>query len=577
MPSDHPAHSAHHHASKLTSRGRTIALVVVALAFVMDLLDTTILNIAIPSIQSDLGASYAMIQWLIAGYSLAFATLLITGGRMGDVFGYKKLFMIGVGGFTLASLLCGLAWNTEILIGARLVQGAMAALMVPQVMSMMQIMYKPHERVAVMGIFGALAGIAASLGPVIGGVLIHFNIAGLEWRPVFLINIPVGLFALYMGWRYLPSGKSSHPLKLDLIGTAIIVATLMLLVFPLIQGRELDWPLWVYIMMASAAPFLALFGWWLAHKNKKDKSPLIPPVLFKTKTFVTGLLVNIVFQAAMAGFFLPFTLLLQVGLGYEVIKAALTGIPTSIGIAVTIAILGQKLIPKLGRYALTLGTVVMAIGLWVLYFFVQHSGLETTPWEFIPGLLITGVGMGLIMSPIFAVALTDVNPKNAGAASGVLNAVQQLGGAVGVALIGVFFFGQLTHHAATSFDTTAATIRSELTAVHVPAQTQDKIIEGAKACFVDRNTQKDSSVTPESCKQLAPDHEQQSALSAEQRAAQAKITDTITENVRQANTDNFISGFKIALIYQMSILGIVFALSFLLPRHIRPEALQQGH
>jgi hypothetical protein len=355
------------------------------------------------------------------------------------------------------------------------------------------------------------------------------------------------------------------------------VAALLLLVFPLIQGRELDWPLWVFMMMASAAPVLALFGWWLAHKNKKDKSPLIPPVLFKTRTFITGLLINVVFQAAMAGFFLPFTLLLQVGLNYEVIKAALTGIPTAIGISVTIAILGQKLIPKLGRYALTLGTVVMAVGLWVLYFFVQRSGLNTTPWEFIPGLLITGMGMGLIMSPIFAVALNDVDQKHAGAASGVLNAVQQLGGAIGVALIGVFFFGQLTQHAASSFDTTAATIRRDLTAAHVPTQTQETIIEGAKSCFVDRNTEKDSSVTPESCKKLVPSQAQEATMTDAQRSAQAKISETITENVKQANTDNFISGFKIALIYQMTILGIVFALSFLLPRHIRPEALQQGH
>lgn len=577
MSSPHPTNSAHHHASQLTSRGRTIALVVVALAFVMDLLDTTILNIAIPSIQHDLGASYAMIQWLIAGYSLAFATLLITGGRMGDVFGYKKLFMVGVGGFTIASLLCGMAWNTEVLVAARLLQGAMAALMVPQVMSMMQIMYKPSERVAVMGIFGALAGVAASLGPVIGGVLIHFSIGGLEWRPVFLINVPVGLFALFMGWRYLPSGKSSHPLKLDVIGTVIIILTLLLLVFPLIQGRELDWPLWVFIMMASAAPFLALFGWWLAYKNKKDKSPLIPPVLFKTRTFITGLLVNIVFQAAMAGFFLPFTLLLQIGLNYEVIKAALTGIPTAIGISVTIAILGQKLIPKLGRYALTLGTIVMAIGLWVLYFFVQRSGLATTPWEFIPGLLITGMGMGLIMSPVFAVALNDVDQKHAGAASGVLNAVQQLGGAIGVALIGVFFFGQLTAHAASSFDTVATTIRKDLTAAHIPTQTQDTILEGVKSCFVERNTQKDSSVTPESCKKLSPSTDQQVTLTPEQRATQERINSTITEHIKQANTNNFVSGFKVALVYQMIILGIVFGLSFLLPRHIRPEALQQAH
>ena len=576
--SSHPTDSAHHHASQLSSRGRTIALVIVALAFVMDLLDTTILNIAIPAIQANLGASYATIQWLIAGYSLAFAVLLITGGRMGDVFGYKRMFMIGVGGFTFASLLSGAAWNSDILIIARLLQGGMAALMVPQVMSLMQIMYKPNERAGVMGIFGALAGIAASLGPVIGGVLIHANIAGLDWRPIFLINIPVGLFALFMGWRYLPSGKSAHPLRLDIVGTVIIIVALLLLVFPLIQGRELDWPLWVFVMMASAAPALALFGWWLTVKTKRDHSALIPPVLFKTKTFVTGLAVNIIFQGAMAGFFLPFTLLLQIGLGYEVIKAALTGIPTAVGISLAIGLFGQKLIPKLGRYAMTLGTVVMTAGLWILYATVSTYGLDTTPWQFIPGLLVVGSGMGLVMSPIFAVVLTDVDHKHAGAASGVLNAVQQLGGALGVALIGVFFFGQLSDHAATSFDTAAApAIRHELQTAQIPAAVQDGIITGAKACFVDHNRQKDTSKTPDSCKALEPTDQQKATLPAAQLAAQQKIGTIIIDSTKKATTDNFVSGFHTVLIYQLVMIGLTFALSFLLPRRIRPEALQQAH
>jgi hypothetical protein len=298
-------------------------------------------------------------------------------------------------------------------------------------------------------------------------------------------------------------------------------------------------------------------------------------VLFRTRTFVTGLLVNIIFQSAMAGFFLPFTLLLQVGLGYEVIKAALTGIPTAIGISVTIGLLGQKLIPKMGRYAMTLGTLIMAIGLWTIYFFVRRSGLDTTPWEFVPGLLLTGMGMGLVMSPIFAVALNDVDHKHAGAASGVLNAIQQLGGAIGVALIGVFFFGQLTHHAATSFDSTASSIRNELTSAHVPAALQEQIIAGAKTCFVDRNAEKDSSVVPESCKKLQ--QTDAARMTPQQAAIQQKIAGSVTENVKKANTDNFISGFNIALIYQMTMLGLVFALSFLLPRHIRPEAFQEGH
>jgi EmrB/QacA subfamily drug resistance transporter len=565
MSTEHPKHSAQHHASKFTNRQRTIALIVVALAFVMDLLDSTIVNIAIPSIQSDLGASYATIQWLIAGYSLSFAVLLITGGRMGDVFGYKKLFIIGVSGFTLASLLSGLAWNSEVLIAARLIQGTMAALMVPQVMSLMQVMFKPSERAGVMGLFGALAGVAASLGPVVGGILIHFNIAGLDWRPIFLINVPVGIFALWAAFRYLPEGKSSHPLKLDIWGTGIIVVAMLLLVFPLIQGRELDWPVWTFVMMGLSLPTLALFAWWQKRKDKKDGSALIAPILFKTGSFVKGLTINIVFQSAMIGFFLPFTLLLQIGLGYEVILAAVTGIPTAVGISLAIGLFGQKLIPKLGRYALSVGAIVMMIGLATTYLMVQHNGLNTTPWEFIPGLLITGSGMGLIMAPIFAVTLTDVDVRHAGSASGVLNAVQQLGGAIGVAVIGVIFFGQLTVHSDASFTSVESNIHTELTKANVPEQAQTPILDGVRDCFNDRAKQKDSEVTPESCKTLE---------NQPKNAASEKIATVITDGVKQANTDNFVNAFRAGTIYEGILIAITFFLSFLLPRHIRPEAAQ---
>jgi EmrB/QacA subfamily drug resistance transporter len=561
MSTAHPEHSAQHHASKFTHRQRTIALVIVALAFVMDLLDTTIVNIAIPSIQSNLGASYASIQWLIAGYSLSFAVLLITGGRMGDVFGYKKLFLLGVTGFTLASLLSGLAWNTEILIGARLIQGSMAALMVPQVMSLMQVMFKPHERAGVMGLFGALAGVAASLGPVIGGLLIHANIAGLDWRPIFLINVPVGIFALLAAMRYLPEGKSPHPLKLDIRGTFIVVIALFLLVFPLIQGRELDWPIWTFIMMVASLPVFAVFAWWQKRKDQKDKSPLIPPVLFKVRTFINGLIINIIFQGAMVGFFLPFTLLLQVGLGYEVIKAALTGIPVAIGISLSIGLFGQKVIPKLGRYSLTLGAVIMTIGLGVTYFAASHSGLDVTPWEFIPGLLLTGAGMGLVMSPIFSVVLADVDARHAGSASGVMNAIQQLGGAIGVALIGVVFFGQLTHHADASFTSVEPTIRTELAKAHLPVQAQTAVLKSVRTCYDDRAKEKDASITPQSCKTLE---------AQPQNPASKQIGSIITSGVKKANANNFTSAFRAGVLYELVLIALTFGLSFLLPRHIRP-------
>jgi MFS family permease len=262
--------SAQAHSAMFTSKQRTIALIVVAMAFIMDLLDSTIVNVAIPTIQQNLGTSYSTIQWLIAGYTLTFALLLITGGRMGDVFGYKKIFMIGVFGFTLASLLSGLAVNSSMLVAARLLQGSMAALMVPQVVSLMQVMYKPAERGAINGLFGALAGVAASLGPIIGGLLIKANIAGLSWRPLFLINIPVGIFSFIMAIKYLPDGKSDHPLKLDLVGTAIVIVAMSLLIYPLIQGREAGWPLWTYLMLIASLPVFYLFARWMRYKDRKD-------------------------------------------------------------------------------------------------------------------------------------------------------------------------------------------------------------------------------------------------------------------------------------------------------------------
>ncbi|HWT55506.1 MAG TPA: MFS transporter [Candidatus Microsaccharimonas sp.] len=555
--------SAQDHAASFTSKQRTIALVIVAFAFIMDLLDNTIVNIAIPSIQANLGASYATIQWLIAGYALTFATLLITGGRMGDVFGYKKIFMAGVAGFTLASLFCGVAWNSHVLIAARLLQGCFAALMVPQVMSLMQVMYKPEERGSIMGIFGAMAGIAATLGPVVGGILIHFNIAGLDWRPIFLINIPVGLFAFFTGFKYLPDGKSPHPLRLDLVGTVLVSGALLLLVYPLIQGRELGWPTWSFVMMAAAFPVLAVFARWQQIKEAKDGSPLIVPLLMKTRTFVLGLIINLTFESAMLGFFLPFTLLLQVGLGYSVIKAALTGIPTAIGISVAMAVFSQKIIPKLGRYTMVLGVFLMAGGLALLYTMLNHFGSGMSPWAFIPGLLLVGAGMALIMSPMFSVALVDIDAAHAGSASGVLNAVQQLGGAIGTALLGLVFFTHLTSGAAPSFDAQIPQLKQQLTTLQVPAEAQTQIIEGAKHCFADRSNSSDNSVIPASCKQLT---------SKSSSVNNKKIADAVMHSAEQANTKNFVAGFRDAITFELCILAIIVVLSFSLPRHIRLSA-----
>lgn len=554
--------SAQENAAAFTNKRRTIALVIVALAFVMDLLDSTIVNIAIPSIRNNLAASYSAIQWIVAGYSLAFALLLVTGGRMGDVFGYKKLFMIGIGGFTLASLLSGVSQDSAMLITARVLQGSMAALMVPQVMSLMQVMYKPSERGGINGLFGGLGGLAATLGPIVGGLLIKADLFNLDWRPIFLINVPIGIFGLAAAIKYLPNGKSSHPLKLDFIGTLIIMLAILLLVFPLIQGREVNWPAWSFIMMAISVPIFGLFVWWQRRKAATDGSPLILPSLFRNMSFGVGLSINMIFEMAMIGFFLTFGLLLQIGLGFSPIHAALTGTPLAVGIGMTMGILGKK-IPKLGRYSLSIGTAVMGIGMAIVALIIYHYGLGLHSWQLIPGLIIMGTGMGCVFGALFAAVLNGVDPRHAGSASGALNAVQQVGGVIGVAVIGVIFFGQLSHAAPASFNSAAANLRSSLTSQYIPANSQTAIINQARSCFVDRSREKDSTVVPPSCK-----------IANNSPSAQI-VGQAIARTAEQANSHNFANAFRWSVIYDLGLLAFTFCVTFLLPRKFKAEAYSE--
>ena len=245
-------------AARAAGRRRWIALAVVLTAAFMDLVDATIVNIAIPSIQRDTGATFSAVQWVTAGYALAFALGLITGGRLGDIHGRKKLFLLGMGGFTLASALCGFATGPGMLVGARVLQGAMAALMVPQVLAIIHVTFPAHERGKVFGMFGAVIGLGAVCGPLIGALLTEGNLFGLEWRPIFLINLPVGIAGILLGRRFLTESRAPRALRVDLIGTALATAGLLMLLYPLTQGRESGWPLWGFVSMAASPLVLAV-------------------------------------------------------------------------------------------------------------------------------------------------------------------------------------------------------------------------------------------------------------------------------------------------------------------------------
>ncbi len=547
-------------------KGRALALTIVLLAFFMDLLDTTIVNVAIPSIQAQLGASYAAMQWVIAGYSLTFALLLITGGRLGDIFGYKRLFLIGIGGFTLSSVLAGASVNPEMLIISRLIQGVMAALMVPQVLSIIQVLYEPKERSGVSAFYGALGGLAAVGGPIIGALLINSNIFDLSWRSIFYVNVPVGILALIAGAKFLPNAKSPHPLKVDTVGVGLITSALLLLIYPLLQGRDLGWPTWTFWMMAASLPVFALFGWYERRKDRKDGSPLVVPQLFRIRSFVATSAVSIIFFGAMTSFFLTMTLLMQIGLGYSVLKAGLIGIPFSIGVGFMAGLSGQKLTPKFGRIIIGLGALIMALGMGLFAWVIQQGGPGVPVWHLLTPLFVGGLGMGMVVASFVGFALSGVPLKAAGSASGLLSTFQQVASSVGIALIGVVFFGGLAAQANNSVTKVEPQIRQQLAAEHLPAQAQDAIVSQFRTCFNDRAREKDSSVIPASCQ-------------VPQNQAASKVGDILAAAGKEANAYNFIGSFSQSVVYMVVGLVLAALLTLFLPKFIShevEEAIEQG-
>lgn len=453
-------------------RGRGLAVGVVMLAVAMDLVDTSAVNVALPTLREGFSLGSAGVQWIVAGYALAFAVLLVAGGRLGDVFGYRRAFLAGTGLFLAASLGCALAPGPEVLIGARVVQGAAAALMVPQATSLLQLLYAPGERARVMGLFGALAGLAAALGPLVGGALLRLDLPGADWRPIFLLNVPLCLAALAAGAALLPPGGSPVRVRLDPRGTALAVTGLGLLVLPLVQGPALRWPAWCAASLAASVPVLALLVHDQRTRGRTPGATLVDPGLFRHRSFRSGLLLSLLVEAVMGGLLMSATLALQDGLHLRPLTAALTTLPMVAGMVVGVAALADPLVPRLGRHVVSAGCAVLAAGLAATAWVFQHYGDRTHVWQLLPALLATGVGLGTLMGPLFAITLQDVDPAHAGSASGVLESVEQLGGVLGVLTIGAVFLHRAPGHGATAaFPWAAATALAVLAvaAAAIPA------------------------------------------------------------------------------------------------------------
>jgi EmrB/QacA subfamily drug resistance transporter len=414
---------------------------VLIFASFMDLLDTTIVNVALPSIGTDLDASPAHLEWIVGGYTLAFAVVLITGGRLGDIIGRKTMFLVGVAGFTAASLAASVAQDGNVLVGARIVQGAFAALMVPQVLASVQALFRPKERAAVLGVIGGVSGLAAVAGPLLGGWLVSADAFTIGWRSIFVINLPVGILLLAAAWKWVPNTRSAHPLRLDIPGLLLASAGLLLLVFPLVEGRDAGWPAWIWAMLAASPVALGLFVANQRRRMARDGSPLAPMHLFANRGFTSGSIVQLCFSGAMAGFFLVLTLYVQTGLRFSAIGAGLILLPFTAGGFVGSAI-SVPLAAKAGKPMVVLGAAMQAGAiLWARQVIDAH-GTQLSGWDLLWPLGLGGLGLGLLVVPLVDLALATVDVRDAGAASGVYSTFQQFGAALGVAVTGVVYFGE---------------------------------------------------------------------------------------------------------------------------------------
>ena len=418
-------------------RRRWRGLVVMLLAAFMDIVDTTVVLIAAPTIRSDLGASYADIQWVVAAYALALGLVLVTGGRLGDILGRKRLFLSGVAVFTAASAACALAPSIGVLIAARAVQGAAAGLMIPQILATVQVSFPPAERPKAYGAYGAMNGLGAAAAPIIGGLLVGNDVLGLAWRSVFWINVPVGLVALVAGAVLVAESRSARRPRLDLPGVVIVSVGLLLLLYPLIQGGELDWPGWSFAMMAAAVPVLAAFAWYQARRERRG-FPLVPMSLFRLRTFVSGLGVTVVAFSTISAIFLVLTLQLQAGHGFSALEVGLTFMAWPIGLAAT-STLAVRLAPSLGRRLISAGTLTLAAAMVVTIAMIHRGGAGLGAWHLVPGLALGGLGFGLVAPIAVDIVLSAVPEADAGAASGVTNTAIYVGIAAGVAVIGAVF------------------------------------------------------------------------------------------------------------------------------------------
>lgn len=415
-----------------------LTLLIVLIADGLDLIDATITNIAAPSIVADIGGGPALVKWLGAAYALALGSMLVLGGRLGDRYGQRRVFLVGMAGFTLASAAAGLALDPAVLIAARVVQGGFGALLIPQGMAIMTKTFSREALAKAFAAFGPMLGIFAVGGPILGGFLIDANLLGLGWRPVFLVNVVLGVLGLLLAVRVLPTVPADRSARIDVVGSVLLAGAMFGLLFGLVEGSTDGWTALPALSLVVAAVLAAAF----TRRQLTTAAPLITPSLFTHRGFTSGLVTGLLVFAAFNGLMYVISLYFQLGLGYSPLHAALSLLPLTAGI-----ILGagacMALVTRLGRTLVLAGLLASASGTGLLLLVVRTAGLDATWWQLALVTLLIGAGAGTCFGSIFDTALGDIAPDEAGAASGSLSAVQQIAAGVGSAAVTSVYFGHL--------------------------------------------------------------------------------------------------------------------------------------
>lgn len=428
--------------------GRTAAIVlaVILTADFIELLDATIVGVAAPAIAADLGAGDTALQWTAAGYTLAVGSGLITGGRLGDHYGRRRVFLLGLAGFMLASAGCGLALDAGSLIAARIAQGLAGGLMIPQVFGVIRASFAPEARAAAFGAYGAVLGVASVAGPLLGGLLVEADLFGLGWRAIFWVNVPIALAGLIAGARFMPESRSAGAARPDLIGAALAAAAATLLLLPLIQLREWDRPWLTAALLALSGAAAALFLLRGRRLAARGGQPILDPALLKVRAFSAGLAVSLLFFGALGAHFLLLSLYLQFGTGRTALETGLVILPFAVG-SIAASGIGVGVAHRAGRALLVTGALLLAASQLALIPLVSGGADPGYPVLAAP-MLVGGLGLGLTAPPLVGVVLAGVPADDAGAAGGLLTTVSQIGNALGVAVLGAVFFARVEDTAA---------------------------------------------------------------------------------------------------------------------------------